>query len=1014
MIEKNDENNKSKALSLHGIGRGRFLLGILMAVCCRLFVCGGHVTEAGEQLYFDTWGNLRMTTYDRIATSNKTYKTVGWVMKRYDRSAGEGNETVVLQLEDDGAPVPDASNQAYQYCSFWCDKQTIFDKIGEVSEEWQRELYQNGGNVYLDAVMTVCVRGVPQGGLLQAGEVSWGRVYDTFEGIAGAENWADKTTLQSHFGKQVYFQGNPAMLEPSCVCHIKYYEAVENGEVWPMSRFLKDRSGQLALGESLRLQKNSFSGYYYVFDSVRIRTRNVHGTDREVWSHAEDYQFVFSDETLVAVTMDVFYRRVEQTEVRTDIFQLNEGQVVMDATAGILAGSMSGKNFSTDSGVPSGEELCVYGSLNAFGYQLEYKRHYGIKTQPVTVETRYQCQWTDAFGVVQTRQVTDTENYYVDRPYSYWTIEGADIRILDSLKILNYAFDGEEVVLETSYSPDITLETGRVHLWMKGATVFQRDGGVLYGEPGSVTFPKGYGQLTANEQTGSYTVQNDTFSIDGEVFLAGNEVTAYAGNPKTGSVGRKISFYKDKLVIPETKQNGYHYESLGIARYRRYGTENVQEQTIPYVNPVTIHTPVVCRGFVTDERQYNQLCKPDGEKKTLILGREFEVAISTYGQHDEKLGYGCRDYGKYTKACQIKLPFEVYYGDTYYKADVWIDYKADEKFYLPTGVREGAGTITVRTLATNYMEEEEALMGLRWNEYMDQYAAYDTMEVVVCGRLYGMKITDISGAGWKDVFYDKAGNLKGYGYFAGLHNENGSLVRTNHLATFPILQGGNPLDAEKEAEAPGTTYSYELMTIGNYAVSEGIYIEPRFFVVDEQNGKNRQEVDVYHFAGEDKKILELVTSQEESGRRYLREESRTDMGCTDRNVSDADAAGSSVQKWKGEFTLPQNILVVPKDFEIRRCLAQMGYLDMVDSLFIKSGYLVVQFDIYSVKNHRNYLSYRNEENISSGYACMWKLEGAVSPKKRADGSEFMVEEGDVFLYNLSEIGKSSHKIVGTH
>lgn len=1004
-VKKN--NNNRKAMSVV-----RFVLAMALGVLCQLFAV--RVTEAGEQLYFDEWGNLRMTTYDRIATSSRTYKTIGWTIKRYDMPIGAGNDCVIVILEDDGLPQVDPNNPAYQNCYFWCDKQTIFDKIGEVSKQWQQELYSNGGNVYLDAVMTVCVQGVPQGGLLNDGEASWGRVFNTFVGIAGAENWADPGALSSHYDKQVHFPGNPAMLEPHCNYQVKFYECFDDrSEVWSMSRYLKDMSGKMKLNDQVTVTPGMFEGYYYEFDSARIRTRDVNGTDRETWTHNEAVNISFTDDKLVAITVDMFYKRVEQTSYRTDKYNIYEDKVLMEAEIAIGAGTAANKTFDVKEGVPTGEELYVDGSVNAFGYMVKYKKHYGIRTVPVSIMTEYECQWMEAGGAVRKQIITDTETYYVDRPYGYWEIDEIDVRTLDSVTILNYAFAQEQVQLTNLYEPEIVIEQKDEHMQIDGATTYRTSGGVIYAQPGVVELPKGYRQTDANRLLGNYKVCNDTFSIDGEVFLSGNDVTSYGGDPKLGSMGKRISFYEEQLVIPHTKVNGYGYDSSAVVCYRKYDTGECKEQDFWEVNPVSIHTPVVCHGFITDEKQYNQLCQPDENTKTWILGRNFEVAISAYGQHKEQLGYGIQDYDKYVKAYEVQFPFEVYYGNQYCGANRWITLVEGQQFYLPTGVKEGEYTITVRTLAQNYTDGASA--GKIYNEYFSDHAAYEHINVIVAGRLYGLKITDISSKDWSGVFYDENGQYTGNGYYVGQKNEDGVFIRKNPLTAFPILQGGNPYLPQNEGEPLGTSVSFEMETIGDYESTDGIYIEPIFYVIDPKTGQQRQKVDVYHFYEKDgKEVWENVMKHGESGPQYLRQEARVNIGDETRNVMDTAVAQSSVQRWSSKFMLPEDIYVVPSGFDVEAYIAQNGLLDASDEAFIKNGYLMVQFQIYSMKNEQSYLAYINKENAKKGFANMWQIEGFVNPRPQADLSMFYLEMGDVFIYDLAKGGEADHKIVGTH
>lgn len=1009
----NYKENKSKRRRAKSFLK--VFLALMIGLFCQLFVV--DKTEAGEQLYFDEVGNLRMTTYDRIATSSRTYKTIGWTIKRYDAPAGAGNESVVVSLEDDGESQIDPNNPSYKYSFFLCDKETIFRKIGEVSKAWQEELYANGGTVYLDAVMTVCIRDVPQGGLLEEGAASWGRVYDTYEGIAGAENWADAGVLRSHYDKQVYFQGNPQLLKPRCLYQIRYFECFDDiAQVWSMSRFFKDQGGFLELGEEIVLEKGFFDGYDLEFDSARIRTCDINGYNTQRWEHNESMKISFTDETITAITVDLFYKRRERTEIVTDSFQMNGDQVVMDENIIIGAGTPQLQTFNVKEGVPVGADLYALGAINAFGYKVTYKKHSGIRTICVPVDVVYQCQWLDAGGNIQSQRVANREFYYVDRPYAYWEIVDADIQTLLAVELYNYAFDGGMIMMTGLYEPDIILEQLNSHIRLDSDPVYEIYEGVWYGEPSSAVFAQGHHQLDINTMVGQYMVRNDSFAIDGEVFLASNEVTSYAGDPKIGSSGKRIGFERTGLTIPEYKRNGYRYQSDAFVYYSDYESQTATEQeSSKLITPVTIHTPVVCHGFLSDDKSFNQLSEPDKGKKTWILGRLFQIGFSTYGAHRNQLGYGEQDYERYVKEYQVYFPFEVYMNGTHYGANRWITCEKEALFYLPTGVSEGEYTVRLRVLAVNAEEGDADEMGEHFNDYISQYGAYEEMQVVVAGRLYGLKITDIQRDSWTDVFYQPNGIMTGDCYAIGLNNENGYRVRNNPLATFPIVRGGNPYDDTEEALPLGTAFTFQITSVGNYKSSEGIYIEPEYYVVDREDGMTRRKVDIYRFYQENgRDVWEEIWYHPESGRQYLKSVNRENVGAVSQNVSDRTAAVESVQRWESSFVIPEDIYVVPEGFDLEAYIERRGEVDVSDDIFYKKGYLMVQFHIYTMKDRLVHLSYINGENESAGYANMWKIEGFANPKLRADGTEFRVKTGDVMLYDLEKNSQRKYKIVGTH
>lgn len=158
-----------------------------------------------EILTFDENGDLILSTYDSIATVPITYLTIGWTIKRKDLPIDDpANTCVSIPITKAGSQI-DPNNPNHQFNYFYTSRSTILSRIGEVSQEWLDQITTNGEIVYLDAIMTVCHSGVPQGSLSLNGSLPKGEVYDTLEGIRGARNWGKESllSLATHFNKSV-------------------------------------------------------------------------------------------------------------------------------------------------------------------------------------------------------------------------------------------------------------------------------------------------------------------------------------------------------------------------------------------------------------------------------------------------------------------------------------------------------------------------------------------------------------------------------------------------------------------------------------------------------------------------------------------------------------------------------------------------------------------------------------------------------------------------------------------
>ena len=133
-------------------------------------------------------------------------------------------------------------------------------------------------------------------------------------------------------------------------------------------------------------------------------------------------------------------------------------------------------------------------------------------------------------------------------------------------------------------------------------------------------------------------------------------------------------------------------------------------------------------------------------------------------------------------------------NDILIKSGTWSEFDAADTFYLPEWVAEGDYVAKVRTIAINGADNVTAEQK-NANTTQTKYVAYDTVAVVVSGKMFGLTITSVNSehADWKDVFvtgskiknaypdtYTTDGTLKGitkfnknyrYYYMSGLNNE---------------------------------------------------------------------------------------------------------------------------------------------------------------------------------------------------------------------------------------------------
>ena len=116
-----------------------FVLIIIIGTCrgSNMFLTEAYGMEEGdyyrERLEFDSDGNLMMTTHDKKATSNITYRTAGWVIKRYDMPVNApGQQCAFIKLYEYGEIQyrDDPFHPGYIYCYYYGDRDEIFNAVG--------------------------------------------------------------------------------------------------------------------------------------------------------------------------------------------------------------------------------------------------------------------------------------------------------------------------------------------------------------------------------------------------------------------------------------------------------------------------------------------------------------------------------------------------------------------------------------------------------------------------------------------------------------------------------------------------------------------------------------------------------------------------------------------------------------------------------------------------------------------------------------------------------------------
>lgn len=226
-----------------------------------------------EPMYFDENNQLSFEIIDNAAI-NIGYKTLGWIIKKYDLPIDDPNNITVTCVLNNESYIGD-DEKAHTF--FYVNREDVLNKVSEVSNEWGDELRTIGGIAYLDSVMTIYENGELQGELYEDGSYS-GEVYITYEGISNARYWRTPTDLMQHYDRMVIINADPDEYNPKDeVKHVENLESRFNysgntpGVLKECSLTNKDYNVQEAIPSTEKVDAiGLFSKYAYMLNYQKI------------------------------------------------------------------------------------------------------------------------------------------------------------------------------------------------------------------------------------------------------------------------------------------------------------------------------------------------------------------------------------------------------------------------------------------------------------------------------------------------------------------------------------------------------------------------------------------------------------------------------------------------------------------------------------------------------------------------------------------------------------------------
>lgn len=147
-------------------------------------------------------GEIYYATKGKKAVSSGTqYTTIGWKVTMTNSS---GKEIATLYYQLGGEHMTTVDTQLVDGYEYTLYKVTLTNMRNRISLAANEALKIANCSIVFDACLALKINGVMQGGMTDDGP-SWGTVYTTYRGIAGAANWSESTkeTLKTYYNKSV-------------------------------------------------------------------------------------------------------------------------------------------------------------------------------------------------------------------------------------------------------------------------------------------------------------------------------------------------------------------------------------------------------------------------------------------------------------------------------------------------------------------------------------------------------------------------------------------------------------------------------------------------------------------------------------------------------------------------------------------------------------------------------------------------------------------------------------------
>lgn len=663
--------------------------------------------------------------------------------------------------------------------------------------------------------------------------------------------------------------------------------------------------------------------------------------------------------------------------------------------------------------IPGTEKLSFRAKMGE--WMLHYKLHRNTGTDYVrfyvTVPYRTQYERSEDEELVISARQNKTYTFLISKVWNYWEIIESGMYYPEKVTVTSQAIKNMSVVIPVKRD---SIPSGVVPYYDvkqygdKTAHVFwekyDTDGypvlditlteeqyiisDVLDTLPDIDAVLEGMCRKTALTDTRQARVRSDRFMLDGNVILSdgfsetgsgaelGKEAAeSFANSGKIAETSYQQA-YMSGIELDEEKTNGEYETSAEIVYIGDESNINAPETVtveLTDMNPIRIHTPVVCRGQIEDGMESTE------EGYVLALKEAFNfftLSVDNTGTHRMSFGYGTKNYvfalsGKSNVARQngsflnqVQFPFDVYVdvendskqadgslitdGDFLLPTGTWFTVGTTKhRFYVPVTMKNGEYQIKFRSVAVNCPKDDVGQFIFGEEEYRANlspscYVAADVIEVEVRSYLRDFRITSAN----------------------------------DPLAAEQFEKGCQALTLKK-----GYGFSFELLTQGEfYGDGAAINIVPRFFW-ESGDGTNRREVKLYHVGELPKDFRKICYAWEDEP--VLRQHEKYEV---------------ILQSFIGNGFIPADILCVAKEFPLEE-YAEKNTFSGREEFFFRDGYLIIHFDI-SVKSNEGVVYYFDK----------WQ-ETELFEDAKKEGWSYI--SGDIIRYDLSKSIADDYEIGGS-